>query len=124
MIRLQDGAVVPGIINGTADVKTTVQQLADGLGGLTSGFQQSGAGGSHPQWEKDPPRKLVARRMVEVMNKINKESFGGRQVVTCWTCHRGTTPPATTPGIDAIYSDPVQTLPDLLPQASAGAVVP
>jgi hypothetical protein len=83
-----------------------------------------GAGGSNPQWEKDPPRKLVARHMVEVMNKVNKESFGGRQVVTCWTCHRGGTPPATTPAIDAIYSDPVATYPDVLPQASAGAVVP
>jgi photosynthetic reaction center cytochrome c subunit len=83
-----------------------------------------GAGGSNPQWDKDPPRKLVARHMVEVMNKINKESFGGRQVVTCWTCHRGTTPPATTPAIDAIYSDPVPTYPDVLPQAPATAVVP
>jgi photosynthetic reaction center cytochrome c subunit len=83
-----------------------------------------GAGGSNPQWDKDPPRKLVARHMVEVMNKINKESFGGRQVVTCWTCHRGSTPPATTPAIDAIYSDPVPMYPDVLPQASAGAVVP
>jgi photosynthetic reaction center cytochrome c subunit len=83
-----------------------------------------GAGGSNPQWDKDPPRKLVARHMVEVMNKINKESFGGRQVVTCWTCHRGTTPPATTPAIDAIYSDPVPAYPDVLAQASAGAVVP
>jgi len=83
-----------------------------------------GAGGSNPQWDKDPPRKLVARHMVEVMNKINKESFGGRQVVTCWTCHRGTTPPATTPAIDAIYSDPVPMPADYLPQASAGAVVP
>jgi hypothetical protein len=83
-----------------------------------------GAGGSNPQWEKDPPRKLVARHMVEVMNKVNKESFGGRQVVTCWTCHRGTTPPATTPSIDAVYSDPVPMPADYLPQASAGAVVP
>jgi photosynthetic reaction center cytochrome c subunit len=83
-----------------------------------------GAGGSNPQWDKDPPRKLVARHMVEVMNKVNKESFGGRQVVTCWTCHRGTTPPATTPAIDAIYSDPVPAYPDVLPQASVGAVVP
>src|SRR5579863_7009435 len=39
-----------------------------------------GAGGSNPQWEADPPRKQVARHMVDVMNKINKESFGGRQV--------------------------------------------
>ncbi len=83
-----------------------------------------GAGGSNPQWDKDPPRKLVARQMVEVMNRVNKESFGGRQVVTCWTCHRGTTPPATTPAIDAIYSDPVPMYPDVLPQAPKTAVVP
>jgi photosynthetic reaction center cytochrome c subunit len=83
-----------------------------------------GAGGSNPQWDKDPPRKLIARNMVRIMNKVNKESFNGSQVVTCWTCHRGTTPPATTPAIDAIYSDPVPVYPDVLPKASAGAVVP
>jgi photosynthetic reaction center cytochrome c subunit len=83
-----------------------------------------GAGGSNPQWDKDPPRKLVARHMVEVMNNVNKTNFGGAQVVTCWTCHRGTTPPATTPTIDAIYSDPVPVYPDVLPQAPKTAVVP
>jgi photosynthetic reaction center cytochrome c subunit len=83
-----------------------------------------GAGGSNPQWDKDIPRKQVARQMVRIMNNVNKSNFGGAQVVTCWTCHRGTTPPATTPGIDAIYSDPVPSYPDLLPQASATAVVP
>ncbi|HTC91775.1 MAG TPA: photosynthetic reaction center cytochrome c subunit family protein, partial [Bryobacteraceae bacterium] len=83
-----------------------------------------GAGGSNPQWDKDPPRKLIARQMVRIMNKVNKDNFNGAQVVTCWTCHRGTTPPATTPAIDAIYSDPVPTYPDVLPKASAGAVVP
>lgn len=83
-----------------------------------------GAGGSNPQWEKDVPRKVTARRMVTIMNDINKREFGGAQVVTCWTCHRGTTPPATTPGIDAIYSDPVPVYPDRLPQAPATAVVP
>jgi photosynthetic reaction center cytochrome c subunit len=83
-----------------------------------------GAGGSNPRWDEDPPRKKVARHMIEIMNKINKESFGGAQVVTCWTCHRGNTPPATTPSINAIYSDPVVTPPDVLPQANAGAVQP
>jgi photosynthetic reaction center cytochrome c subunit len=83
-----------------------------------------GAGGSNPQWDKDPPRKIIARRMVQVMNNVNKANFGGAQVVTCWTCHRGTTPPATTPAIDAIYSDPVPVYPDILPKAPATAVVP
>jgi photosynthetic reaction center cytochrome c subunit len=83
-----------------------------------------GAGGSDPKWDADPPRKVVARHMVEVMNKVNKDNFGGTQVVTCWTCHRGSASPATTPAIDAIYSDPVPMPTDVLPQASAGAVVP
>ncbi|MGP0074754.1 MAG: photosynthetic reaction center cytochrome c subunit family protein [Bryobacteraceae bacterium] len=83
-----------------------------------------GAGGSNPQWDKDPPRKIVARQMVRVMNNVNKSNFGGAQVVTCWTCHRGSASPATTPAIDAIYSDPIPAYPDVLPKASAGAVVP
>ncbi|HEX5228077.1 MAG TPA: photosynthetic reaction center cytochrome c subunit family protein [Bryobacteraceae bacterium] len=83
-----------------------------------------GAGGSNPQWEKDVPRKITARRMIQVMNNVNKTNFGGAQVVTCWTCHRGTSSPATTPGIDAIYSDPVPQYTDVLPQAPATAVVP
>ena len=83
-----------------------------------------GAGGSNPQWEKDVPRKIIARHMIQVMNNVNKTNFGGAQVVTCWTCHRGSSSPATTPGIDAIYSDPVPQYTDVLPQAPSTAVVP
>src|SRR5690242_21291234 len=66
----------------------------------------TGAGTSNPKWEADPPRKLMARRMIQMVNTINKDSFGGRQVVTCWTCHRGNPGPAVTPSIDAIDGDP------------------
>src|SRR5580698_9357797 len=48
-----------------------------------------GAGGSNPQWDKDVPRKIVARKMIAMANTINKTNFGGGQAVTCWTCHRG-----------------------------------
>src|SRR5690242_18399914 len=65
-----------------------------------------GAGTDHPDWAADPPRKRVARRMIEMVNTINKTSFNGRQVVTCWTCHRGAQNPAQTPPIDTIYSTP------------------
>jgi len=37
----------------------------------------------------DTPRKETARRMVRMMADINKQHFGGRQVVTCFTCHQG-----------------------------------
>ena len=84
----------------------------------------TGAGTSNPKWEDDPPRKLIARRMMQMVNSINKDSFGGRQVVTCWTCHRGTPSPAVTPSIDAIYGEPVIVPPDVLPPAQATASAP
>src|SRR4030095_5834499 len=49
----------------------------------------TGAGTSNPQWEDDPPKKRTARRMMQMVAEINRSNFGGRQVVTCWTCHRG-----------------------------------
>lgn len=35
------------------------------------------------------PAKATARKMMQMMNDINKNSFGGKQVVTCYTCHQG-----------------------------------
>ncbi len=79
----------------------------------------TGAGTDHPDWAADPPRKKVARRMVEMVNNINKTNFNGRQVVTCWTCHRGAQSPAVTPPIDTIYADsPAFVPPDVLPAAN------
>ena len=49
------------------------------------------------------PRKLMARRMVQMMASINQASFGGRQVVTCYTCHRASTRPKVTPSLAALY---------------------
>src|SRR6185295_4849680 len=31
------------------------------------------------------PRKRTARRMVQMVTTINKDNFGGRQMVTCWS---------------------------------------
>src|SRR5579884_880192 len=78
-----------------------------------------GAGTDHPDWAADPPRKKVARRMIAMVNTINKENFNGRQQVTCWTCHRGAQAPAQTPPIDTIYADmPYFVPPDVLPAAN------
>jgi hypothetical protein len=50
------------------------------------------------EWEKDvKPAKEVARAMIVMMNDINKRNFGGRQVVTCNTCHNGRPVPAAMP---------------------------
>ena len=79
----------------------------------------TGAGTSNPKWEADPPRKVVARRMVQMVNAINKQNFNGRQEVTCWTCHRGAQSPAVTAPIDSIYGTPNFAPPDVLPAVAA-----
>jgi hypothetical protein len=41
------------------------------------------------------PQKAVARRMIQMVADINRTQFAGRNVVTCITCHRGSTKPDT-----------------------------
>ena len=48
-----------------------------------------GAGTDAVKWEADTDRKRMARRMTLMVAAINRTNFGNRQVVTCWTCHRG-----------------------------------
>src|SRR5258708_28466418 len=58
------------------------------------------AGTEKVDWAADTPRKAMARKMVTMMPTINRTNFAGRQVVTCWSCHRGRPRPATTPAMD------------------------
>ena len=39
------------------------------------------------------PTKQTARRMLQMVADLNKNMFGGRNVVTCITCHQGSTKP-------------------------------
>jgi len=41
------------------------------------------------------PTKAIARKMIQMVNDINRTTFDGRNVVTCFTCHRGSTAPVT-----------------------------
>ena len=52
------------------------------------------------------PRKTMARQMVTMMQGINKQYFGGRQVVTCFSCHRGSNRPKVTASLDILYGTP------------------
>ena len=45
----------------------------------------------------DLPAKNKARAMYLMMTEINRANFGGRQLVTCVTCHRGHATPANVP---------------------------
>jgi photosynthetic reaction center cytochrome c subunit len=71
------------------------------------------------------PRKLTARRMVQMMTSINQTSFGGRQVVTCYTCHRGSGRPRVTPSLAALYgASTLEDQGDLVRPAPGGSSGP
>jgi hypothetical protein len=48
-------------------------------------------------------RKRTARRMVAMMFGINKAYFAGKQVVTCYSCHRGGDHPKATVSLGVLY---------------------
>jgi photosynthetic reaction center cytochrome c subunit len=52
------------------------------------------------------PKKRMARRMVQMVTAINRDNFGGRQMVTCWSCHRGSDHPKITPDLATLYNRP------------------
>jgi hypothetical protein len=66
----------------------------------------SESGGDWAKYADDTPLKQQARRMQVMMQTLNKTNFGGRQVVTCYTCHRGISRPNVMPSLDALYSEP------------------
>ena len=76
----------------------------------------TGAGTEKVDWAADTPEKVRARVMVRMMQAINRDNFGGRQMVTCWSCHHGRDHPATTPTLEYQYGPATQEMDDVLTQ--------
>src|SRR5215813_11782254 len=76
-----------------------------------------GAGTDKVDWAADTPRKRMARNMVNMVADINRNNFGGRQMVTCWTCHRNRDKPMVTPVMATIYGTPAFEPDDVVVQA-------
>ncbi len=64
------------------------------------------SGGDWARYADDSVLKQTSRRMMLMVNAINQGNFGGRQVVTCNTCHRGTSRPNVMPSIALLYGTP------------------
>jgi len=47
----------------------------------------------------DKPAKKTARQMMAMTAAINKATFGGRQQITCYSCHHGLSHPASMPAV-------------------------
>lgn len=72
------------------------------------------AGGDWARYADDHPNKTRTRGMIAMMTAINKNYFGGRRVVTCYSCHRGGERPQVTPSLTELYSTPPTPEPDRL----------
>jgi photosynthetic reaction center cytochrome c subunit len=58
-------------------------------------------------YAEETPRKATARRMILMVQSINKTNFGGARVVTCYTCHRNLQgAPRVTPSLAEQYGEP------------------
>jgi len=68
---------------------------------------------------KDTPTKTTARKMITMVNFINKTQFGGTRMITCYTCHRGDAQPKITPSLVVQYSNAPSDPDDLVAKAGA-----
>ena len=88
----------------------TVNQFMETMGFFTASVggdctfcHVNESGGNWAKYADDNARKRIARRMVTMVAGINRDNFGGRQVVTCYTCHRGGNRPLVTASLAALY---------------------
>jgi hypothetical protein len=65
------------------------------------------AEGDWSTYAQDTPRKTTARKMILMVQDINRTNFGGARVVTCYTCHRNLQgAPKITPRLAEQYGEP------------------
>ena len=80
--------------------------------------------GNWAKYADDTPLKQKARMMIVMVTTLNRGSFGGKRMVTCWTCHRGTRNPRVIPDLSIQYSDMIEAEPDeILAQTFGGPSV-
>jgi len=78
-------------------------------------------------YAEETPRKITARRMIQMVQDLNKNSFNGARVVTCYTCHRNTQgAPKITPSLADQYGEPAPPDPNEVEvrRQAAGAPTP
>jgi hypothetical protein len=72
----------------------------------------------------DTPIKQTARKMLLMVQAINKQNFGGVTTVTCYTCHRSDVAPRFTPSLAEQYGMPAPRDPndiEVVAQPAPGA---
>ncbi len=82
------------------------------------------ASGSWEKYADDTENKQTARKMILMMNAINKSYFGGKRDLTCYSCHRFGSRPRLIPSRAVQYGDAPDEPPDEILKQAAGAPSP
>ena len=106
----------------------SVKELMDTMGFFAASLGENctfchveESSGDWAKYAEDNANKQTARRMILMMNAINKSYFGGRRMLTCYSCHRGGESPRVTPNLAEQYSAPVLEVPDEITETAPGA---
>jgi outer membrane lipoprotein-sorting protein len=90
----------------------TMGFFAASLSMTCSDCHSEASGSNWANYADETPIKQTARRMVLMVNAINKANFGGTRSVTCYTCHRTSPRPKVIPSLAAQYAEPAEEDPD------------
>ena len=130
-------AMVEDVFKNVQELKgIPVNQFMDTMGFFSAAIGLNCTGCHVPEalqdWSRfadDIPRKRMARIMIRMVDSINKEKFGGRRMITCWSCHRGGQAVENIPSLMAQYSvapeDPnaIEMVPDAPKEPTANQIL-
>src|SRR5438045_3191639 len=86
----------------------TMGMISSALGLNCLDCHTADADKSWDRFAADTTMKQTSRRMIQMVNAINKDNFRGVRSVTCYTCHRGDLRPKVVPSLIVQYSAPME----------------
>ena len=83
-------------------------------------------GDSWESYAEDTPMKKTTRKMIRMMDAINRTYFKGARGLSCYSCHRNadTDRPKFIPSLADQYGVPAPADPEEIPEQAAGALSP
>lgn len=86
----------------------TMGMISSALGLNCLDCHTSDADKSWERFAADTTMKQTSRKMIQMVNALNKDNFRGVRAVTCYTCHRGDLKPKVVPSLIVQYSAPFE----------------
>jgi photosynthetic reaction center cytochrome c subunit len=101
----------------------TMGFFAAALGLNCTGCHGLAAASDVSKFADDTTLKTTARKMILMVNALNKNNFGGVRMVTCYSCHRGDEVPRVRPWLSEQYGTPAAEDPNevQIPSQASGA---